>query len=85
MAKFSEILSPYQKTRILNRIENGEGAGKVFADYIEFVGNLPLSLVFQQMREHYQEEEKSDCQFALDFLNNVDVAVGFGIEESRAN
>ena len=77
MAKFCEVLPKYQQLRIINRINQGELPDKVFADYIEFVNKMPLSLCFTGMRSEYERENKSMVQFASDFMNQVDEEVHF--------
>lgn len=83
MALFADVLSKYQQTRILNRIESGEEVGKVFADYIEFFGNMPLSLCFVAMKEEYEAENKSMVNFACDFLNQIDENIDFGVMKNE--
>lgn len=78
MAKFCEVLSKYQQNRIFIRIAKGEYVGNVFGDYINFFGNMPLTLVFTQMRNDYEQAGKPVGQFAKDFLDQIDENVNFG-------
>jgi hypothetical protein len=83
MAVFADVLPTYQQVRIFNRIDNGEDVWKVFADYIKFFGNMPLSLCFQSLLEEYKRAGKNMVLFANDFLNNVDENVSFGVKHEE--